>query len=93
MDSRERLYYWLLTATKGGPTRLRLLALLERRPMNARQLSLAAGLDYKTVQHHLDRLYENGLIEVQGSGYGKAYFASDEFEAKKGFIEKITSRG
>lgn len=92
MDSRERLYYWLLTATRGGPTRLKLLSLLSARPRNARQLSLAAGLDYKTVQHHLDKLFENGLVEVQGGGYGKTYFVSDEFESKQAFVEKIRGR-
>ncbi len=92
MDSRERLYYWLLTATKGGPTRLRLLELLSGHPMNARQLSISAALDYKTVQHHLGVLYSNGFVEVQGSGYGKTYFVSEEFDSKKSFVEKIRGR-
>ena len=46
MDSMKRLLYWLLEGTRGGPTRIHLLSLLSKRPMNLRQLSLAAGFDY-----------------------------------------------
>ncbi|MBU1196958.1 winged helix-turn-helix domain-containing protein [Candidatus Micrarchaeota archaeon] len=92
MDARERLFYWLLTATKGGPTRLRLLASLSHAPKNARKLALDTQLDYKTVQHHLKLLYENGLVELQGRGYGKTYFVSEEYSAKNSFIEKLKRR-
>jgi hypothetical protein len=42
MDPMKRLLYWLLEGTRGGPTRIQLLSLLSKRPMNLRQLALAA---------------------------------------------------
>ena len=87
MDPMKRLLFWLLEGTKGGPTRIRLLSLLEKKPMNLRQLSLAAGLDYKTVAHHVQLLLDNSVLECQGSGYGKVYFISEAALAQKEFAE------
>jgi len=89
MKPMERLLFWLLEGTKGGPTRIALLSLLKRKPMNARQLSLAAGLDYKTVEHHIDLLVKNSVLESTGNGYGQLYFISDIAMAQKNFAEKL----
>jgi len=83
MDSMTRLLYWLLEGTKGGPTRIRILSLLLKKPMNLRQLSLAAELDYKTVEHHVQLLTQNSVIECQGNGYGRVYFVSEEMLTQK----------
>lgn len=87
MDPMKRLLFWLLEGTKGGPTRIRLLSLLAEKPMNLRQLSLAAGLDYKTVAHHAQLLMDNSVLECQGSGYGRIYFISEAALAQKEFTE------
>lgn len=83
MDSMRRLIFWLLEGTRGGPTRLRLLALLAKKPMNTRQLALAAGLDYKTVERHVELLAKNSALESSGSGYGQVFFVSDFVFAQK----------
>ena len=77
MDPMKRLLYWLLEGTKGGPTRVLLLSLLSKKPMNMRQLALCAGLDYKTVEHHVDLLVKNSVLECSGNGYGQVYFVTD----------------
>ena len=77
MDPMKRLLFWLLEGTKGGPTRIRLLSILSKKPMNLRQLSIAAKLDYKTVEHHVDLLVKNSILENSGNGYGQVYFISD----------------
>ncbi|MFA6489833.1 MAG: winged helix-turn-helix domain-containing protein [Candidatus Micrarchaeia archaeon] len=89
MDAMKRLLFWLLEGTKGGPTRITLLSLLHRRPMNLRQLSLAAGIDYKTAEHHVDLLRKNSVLECSGEGYGKIYFISDIALAQKDFAGMI----
>lgn len=89
MDAMKRLLFWLLHGTRGGPTRIALLSLLADRPMNLRQLSLAAGLDYKTVEHHIHILLKNSVVESSGNGYGKVYFISDAAMAEKEFMEII----
>jgi len=85
----RRLLYWLLEGTKGGPTRTQLLSILIKKPMNLRQLSLAAGLDYKTVEHHVELLMKNSVLERSGSGYGKVYFVSDAVSSEKDFSKMI----
>lgn len=77
MDTFKRLTFWLLEGTRGGPTRRELLSLLAAKPMNLHQLARAASRDYKTVEHHIRLLEENGLVEVVGNGYGKVYFVAE----------------
>jgi len=83
MEPMERLLFWLLEGTKGGPTRIRLLSLLAEKPMNMRRLSLAAGLDYKTVEHHMELLAKNSVVETSGKGYGQVFFVTDLVLAQK----------
>lgn len=78
MDAQQRLMYWLLEGTKGGPTRVRLLALLAKKPANAHRLAISSGLDYRTVEHHLKLLTQNMLVQSIGNGYGKAYCVHDD---------------
>jgi len=80
MDSKTRLLYWLLAATRGGPTRVRILVTLKNKPMNLRKLSMELKLDYKTVQGHMEILVENGLLYTPKKGYGSVYFISPEWE-------------
>jgi DNA-binding transcriptional ArsR family regulator len=89
MDAFKRLTFWLLEGTKGGPTRIRLLSLLKTKPMNMHQLSKTAKLDYKSVEHHINLLEKNGLVECTGDGYGKVYFISDNLLSQKGILERI----
>lgn len=80
MDSKTRLLYWLLNASKGGPTRLRVLKMLNEKPMNLRKLAIELSLDYKTVQSHTELLMENGIIYTPKQGYGQVLFISPEWE-------------
>ena len=81
----KRLLYWLLEGTKGGPTRVQLLSILSKKPMNMRQLALSAKLDYKTVEHHVQLLLKNSILECSSNSYGKIYFISDIALAQKEF--------
>lgn len=83
MDAKTRLLYWLLDATKGGPTRVRILRAISGKPMNLRKLALAVGMDYKTVQGHTKLLIENGIIYTPKMGYGSVYFISPEWEGNE----------
>ncbi|MBN1169641.1 winged helix-turn-helix transcriptional regulator [Candidatus Micrarchaeota archaeon] len=74
------MLYWLLNASRGGPTRLRIIRILAAKPMNMRQLSLAANLDYKTVQGHIELLVEEGILQTPKKKYGSVYFLSSEWE-------------
>ncbi|KUO83776.1 ArsR family transcriptional regulator [Thermoproteus sp. CP80] len=75
--SLKRVLLLILLGTRGGPARLKILARLRARPMNAHQLSKELDIDYKTARHHLEVLEKNGLVERLGEGYGAVYTLSD----------------
>ncbi len=76
----RRVIWWVFTGNRGGPNRLRLVAVLKDRPSNANQLAQKLGMDYKTVRHHLSVLLKNRMIVETGQGYGAMYFISPELE-------------
>jgi len=82
LDERgaRRLFLLVFVATRGGPTRLRIVKALKDRPMNAHQLAKFLGLDYKTVKYHLELLEEHGLVEKVGDGYGAVWTVSKFLE-------------
>ncbi len=74
----DNIFWYLIVGTRGGPTRLQILATLSQRPYNANQLSSILVLDYKTVRRHLDLLLENGIIVIsKEKRYGELYFLTD----------------
>lgn len=89
MDSRTRLLYWLLNASRGGPTRIRVLKAIEEKPMNLRKLAMELSLDYKTVQSHVELLMENGILYTPKQGYGQVLFISPDWEENELLKENI----
>ncbi len=88
MEPVQRFLLWLLDGTRGGPTRLRLLAIMRKKPINLHQLSLASNLDYSTVEHHIRLMERHSIVDCMGEGYGRQYFVSEipvvrEFLAQK----------
>ncbi len=88
----RRVLWHLVGGTRGGPLRLRILAMLRDRPYNTNQLSVALAIDYKTAQHHLRVLVENRIIEAQGDRYGAQYFLTKEMEDNLPELDAITAR-
>jgi DNA-binding transcriptional ArsR family regulator len=88
MDSRTRVLYWLLNASRGGPTRIRILNVLSSKPMNTRKLAMELSLDYKTIQGHIELLTENGIIYTPKTGYGQVFFISPEWEENE-FLKEL----
>ncbi len=71
------LVKWLLEGSRGGLTRAKILLLLMRREANINQISRELGLNYRTVQHHLNLLERHGIVTRLGDGYGVPYVLSD----------------
>jgi len=76
----EAVLWYVLTGTRGGENRLRILQALRERPRNANQLAEDLDLDYKTVRHHLDVLADNGIVTDSGDDYGAVYLLTDRAE-------------
>lgn len=85
----EAVLWYVLTGTRGGANRARILRALDERPRNANQLAEDLDLDYKTVRHHLAVLVENGVLEDSGDEYGAVYIPTDRARDHWDVIEDI----
>ncbi len=86
----RRLLWYLLGGTRGGPSRVEILKALRERPLNANQLAGVVRLDYKTVEHHLRVLEENGLVmSSQKGAYGAVLLLTTTIEQAWPLVEEI----
>lgn len=88
----EGVLWYVLTGTRGGENRVRILRAVESRPRNANKLADALELDYTTIRHHLDVLMENDIVEKQGDDYGAIYIPTDRARYNWETIEQIIEK-
>jgi len=91
-EPMEAVLWHVLTGTRGGENRVRILRTLDDRPRNANQLAEELDLDYKTVRHHLDVLTDNDVIEKSGDDYGAIYLPTRQARDHWDTIEDIIDR-
>ncbi|MBB5208642.1 ArsR family transcriptional regulator [Chiayiivirga flava] len=76
------------------PTRVRLLALLEREELTVAELSAITRLAQPRVSTHLARLKEHGLVRDRRAGVSAYYrFAEDDMDAAQRALWKALSDG
>lgn len=85
----EAVLWYVLTGTRGGPNRVRILRTIKARPRNANQLAEILDLDYKTVRHHLDVLMDNDIVVTSGDDYGSIYMPSGQVKQHWEVVEEI----
>jgi len=85
----EAVLWYVLTGTRGGANRARILRALDERPRNANQLAEDLDLDYKTVRHHLDVLKENNVLRDSGDEYGAVYLPTSQAQTNWDTVEEI----
>lgn len=85
----EAALWYVLSGTRGGANRARILRTLDQRPRNANQLAEELDLDYKTVRHHLEVLADNNVVTDSGDGYGKVYLPSEAARVHWETVEEI----
>lgn len=88
----EAVLWYVLTGTRGGPNRVRLLQALREQPRNANQLAKDLDLDYKTVRHHLEVLQDNNVVKSSGDEYGAIYLITDQTRLHWDTIEEIIGK-
>src|SRR5438876_5207433 len=89
----KRLLWYLLGGTRGGPNRAEIIKTLQNRPCNANQLAETLRVDYKTIQHHIRILEENGLVSLANKGsYGAVMFLTSKMEEALPILDEIWSR-
>ncbi|MEF8773726.1 MAG: winged helix-turn-helix domain-containing protein [Halobacteriales archaeon] len=85
----EAVLWYVLTGTRGGENRVRILQALDERPRNATRLAEDLDLDYKTVRHHLDVLTDNDIVTSSGDDYGAIYMPTEQVRDHWDVIERI----
>jgi predicted ArsR family transcriptional regulator len=88
----EKALWYLLTATRGGENRARIIKAISERPMNANELANELDVGYKTVRHHLEALEDHDVVEAGDEEYAKLYFLTDRFETNRDTFERILER-
>ena len=84
--------WYVLTGTRGGGNRIRLLREIDDKPRNANQLAEELELDYKTVRYHLDVLIDNDVVKKGGEGYGSVYMLTQRAEKHRDTIDEILKK-
>lgn len=85
----EGVLWYVLTGTRGGKNRTRILRALDERPRNPNQLAEDLDLDYTTVRHHLDVLRDHDIVEQGGEGYGAVYLPTARVRNHWDTVERI----
>ena len=85
----KRLMWFIFAGSRGGLTRLRIISMLKKTPLNTNQLSKELGFDYKAIQHHIKVLEKNNMITKVGEKYSVMYFISTFLETNMETFEEI----
>ncbi|WP_262176593.1 ArsR/SmtB family transcription factor [Haloarcula laminariae] len=88
----EKALWYLLTATRGGANRARIINALTERPKNANELADELDVGYKTIRHHMEQLEDHDVVESGEESYAKLYFLTDRFDAYRDTFEDITEQ-
>jgi predicted transcriptional regulator len=88
----KHLLGWLITGSKGGKTRAKIIKSVRNNPRNANQLATQLKVDYKTIRHHLTILEKNKLVIPVGTHYSTVYFLSQPMEENYLVFQEITNK-
>ena len=88
----NKLFSSVFTGMSGRYTRMRIICAITEEPMNTLELSKKLEMDYKTIQHNIKVLENNGLIDREGEGYGDLFFASDLISSNLQTLYKVIRR-
>lgn len=88
----KRLMWFIFAGSRGGLTRLRIISILKKTPLNTNQLSKELGFDYKAIQHHIKVLEKNNMVTKVGEKYSVMYFISTFLETNMETFEEIEGK-
>jgi len=73
--------------------RFRMVEALRERPRNVNQMAKDLNVDYKSVQHHINVLLKNKLLQTPLEGaYGATYFLTPVMEQSYEYVKEIWKR-
>ena len=92
-DPRFKMILWfIITGTKGGVNRARILNLIKDTPMNANKIATVLNLDHKTIVHHVKILSKNELVVKAEKDYAAEYQLSKIMKENQTVLEEIMQK-
>ncbi len=88
----KMLFWCLFVGSRGAATRIRIMSMLRKRPINRNQLAKELGIDYKRIQHHIKVLEKNNLVKKTGHQYSMAYYVSELFMHNEIVFDEIRDK-
>lgn len=88
----EPVLWYVLSGTRGGANRVRILRAVDQRPRNPNQLAEDLDLNYDTIRHHLDVLADNDVVRSSGDDYGAVYLPTDRVRTHWDVVENIINQ-
>lgn len=75
---KDRELFNLIAIRSGGKTTIRIIDEILIKPKNTNQIAKTLGLDYKTVQHHLDIICNHDYLIKEKFNETSSFFPSDK---------------
>ncbi len=92
-DPRFKMILWfIISGTKGGINRAKILNLIKDTPMNANKIATVLNLDHKTIVHHVKILSKNDLVIKAEKDYGAEYQLSQIMKENHVVLEEIMKK-
>jgi len=92
-DPRFKMILWfIISGTKGGVNRAKILNLIKDTPMNANKIATVLNLDHKTIVHHVKILSKNELVVKAEKDYGAEYQLSKIMKENHVVLEEIMNK-
>ncbi|MDG6899065.1 MAG: winged helix-turn-helix transcriptional regulator [Nitrososphaerota archaeon] len=89
----KRIMVYVFVASRGAQNRVRIAEMLRSEPSNLNRITQRLGLDYKTVQHHVKVLEDNGVVIPSAKGtYGAVYFLTPYFDKHFDLLKEMWAR-
>ena len=92
-DPRFKMILWfIVSGTRGGINRAKILSLLKDTPMNANKIATSLNLDHKTITHHVKILSKNELVIKAQKDYGAEYQLTKIMKENLNVLEEIMKK-
>ena len=85
----RRVLEWLLLASRGGETRIKIIKILLKKPSNTNQIAGDLKMEWHNINHHLKVLEKNGILFSLGEKYGKTFFISKTLQDNHKILTEI----
>jgi len=92
----RKYFHQIFTGMSGRFTRLKIISLISKNPMNAHKIAQELQYDYTTIQYNIKVLEEHNLIKKDGEGYGESYhithFLQENILSLEDVIKKVVKK-